>query len=268
MRRSLFQPNFRRPLIITLSVWKALFLREMITRLSLKRGAWAWLLLDPIIQIVLMLLMFTFLRIKIVSGIDVLAWLIMGMTSYNLFSRTATQIQNGFSANKALFTYRQVKPLDALFVRAYLEGIIELMVILIVSCGAVLLADVKMIPDDPLLVLIALFGLWLLGLGYGLIKSAVTELVPETGRFFNYIAMPLHMSSGAIIPISGIAQPYRDWLMYNPLVSGLEAARFGISSVYHVIPGADLLYVYQCALVAVFLGLALQIRYSAKMLSA
>ena len=69
----------RSALSITLSVWNALFLREAVARLSAGRIAWLWLLLDPIIQIGLMIVMFTVIRMRSVDGMSIEAWLIIGM---------------------------------------------------------------------------------------------------------------------------------------------------------------------------------------------
>jgi capsular polysaccharide transport system permease protein len=64
-----------------------------------------------------------------------------------------------------------------------------------------------------------------------------------------------------------VPYPYQDWLAYNPVVHALEAIRLGFSSGYHTIASLDLLYVYTWALVMVFLGLALQIRFSERLIS-
>jgi capsular polysaccharide transport system permease protein len=244
-----------------------LFLRESVSRLSAGRGAAVWLLADPVIQTVIMLILFTVIRMKVVGGIDVLAWLIIGLTFFNAFKRTASQVQNAISANRTLFAYRQVKPIDTLLVRACLEGFLTILVVLIVSAGAIIFFNVDLIPGDPLMVMLAFLGLWLMGLGFGLITSAAVELIPELGKIISMIMTPLYMTSGAILPLNSIPEPYRGWLMFNPLAHGLEISRWGVSPYYHVVTGANLTYLYQCALVAIFLGLALQARFATKFLT-
>jgi len=262
-------PNerLRTPLAVTLSVWKALFLRETVTRLSSGRGATVWLLGEPILHVVIMLIIFTVIRIKVVSGIDVLAWLIVGLTFISVFKRTSSQLQNAINANRTLFGYRQVKPVDTLLTRAFLEGFLALLVIIITSVGAIFLMDVDLIPDDLGIMLIAFFGLWLMGLGYGLICSVATELIPELGKIIGMLGMPIYITSGAIFPLHNIPQPYLGWVLYNPLVHGLEIARLGVSPYYHVIHGTNLMYLFQCALVSIFFGLALQIRFARRILT-
>ncbi|MDD5273848.1 MAG: ABC transporter permease [Methylovulum sp.] len=259
--------SLRTSLAVTLSVWRALFLREANTRLSAGRGAAVWVLGEPILQTIIMLIIFTFLRIKVVSGIDVLAWLIIGLTFFPVFKRPGSAAQQAISANQTLFAYRQVRPVDTVFVRAFLEGFLVLLVILVIGGGAVFLFAVDLLPDDPGMMAAAFLGLWLMGLGYGLVASVAVELIPEFGKIFGIMMTPLYMTSGAILPIHNISEPYRSWVLYNPMVHGLETARAGVSSYYHVIAGTDLAYLYQVALMTIFLGLALHVRFETKLLT-
>jgi capsular polysaccharide transport system permease protein len=256
----------RSPISITLSVWNALFLREAVTRLSAGRIAWLWLLVDPIIQIGLMLFIFTAIRMRVVSGITTEAWLIIGMVFYLMFKRSATQVQGGLSANKTLFAYRQVKPIDTLLARAWLEGFITVLIAFIFGLGGSFFG-VKLVPDDPLTVVVVLLGLWLMGLGFGLVTSVAVQLIPKFSTVLDIFKTILYMTSGVILPISNIPQPYQGWLLYNPLLHGIEAARAGISDYYHPVSGVDVGYLFRCAIVAIFFGLALQRRFETKMIT-
>ena len=46
----------RTPPAVTLAGWKALFLREAVNRLARERGAWFWLLVEPVIHVASLLL--------------------------------------------------------------------------------------------------------------------------------------------------------------------------------------------------------------------
>lgn len=256
----------RSSISITFSVWKALFLREAVGRLSAGRAAWLWLLVEPLISVVFLLFIFTGFRMHTVGGINTVIWLMVGMMAFLLFRRTGTQTQNAVDANRGLFTYRQVKPIDTVLVRAALEGFLTLLITLVLFFAAGLLG-IDIVPEDPLLVLAAFFGLWLVGLGFGLITSVVGELIPELGKISGFVMTPLYFASGAMIPLASISQPYRDWLMFNPVAHGLEAARLGFASHYHAPSQLSVTYLYGFALVAVFLGLALHVRYAARMIT-
>jgi capsular polysaccharide transport system permease protein len=252
--------------VITLSVWKALFLREALTRISSGRAAWFWLLAEPIFNVAYLLVIFTVVRVTTVGGIDTTVWLIIGMLAFFMFRRTAMQVMNGIAANQSLFTYRQVKPIDTLLVRGILEAFLMTIITVILLAGAALFGH-SVLPADPLAVLEAFLGLWLIGVGFGLTASVAIQLVPEVGQVIGLIMMPLYMLSGVIFPISAVPQPYRDWLLLNPVAHGLEAARLGFAPYYHAVPELSVAYIYEFVLVSIFLGLALQRRFALKLVT-
>lgn len=256
----------RTPTSVTLSVWKALFLREAVNRLRTGRAAWLWLLLEPVIHIVSLMVIFTIIRMRTVGGIDIAVWLMVGMLAFFMFNRTATRAMNAISANRALFTYRQVTPVDTVLVRVSLEGFLMVLIAIILFGGAGLFG-LDIIPVDPLAVLEAFFGLWLIGAGLGLIASVTTELIPEAGKAIEFSSKPVYFLSGAIFPISIVPPPYREWLILNPVAHGLEAARLGFAPHYHAIPELSISYLYECALVTIFLGLALHHRFAMRLVT-
>jgi capsular polysaccharide transport system permease protein len=251
---------------IALSVWKALFLREALSRLFSGRATWFWLLAEPVFHVTYMLVIFTIIRVRTVGGIDTTVWLMTGMLAFFMFRRTGTQVMNAISANQALFTYRQVKPVDTLLVRGGLEGILMIVVASILLAGAALLGH-SVAPADPLAVIEAFLGLWLVGMGFGLVSSVASELVPELGRIINFVMMPLYMVSGVIFPLSAVPPPYRDWLLLNPVAHGLEAVRLGFAPHYHAVPELSIAYIYGFALVSIFLGLALHRRFALRLVT-
>lgn len=251
---------------ITWAVWQALFLREALTRISSGRAAWFWLLAEPVFHIGYMVLILVGLRMRSVGGIDAVVWVIVGMLGFINFRRTANQVSNGISANRSLFTYRQVLPVDAVLVRGALEGFLMVLISAVLLAGAALVGH-DVMPDDPMAVLEAWLALWLFGLGFGLVASVLGELVPEFDKLLGFVMMPLYMISGVMFPISSVPLPMREWLMLNPVTHGLEAMRLGFAPYYHAAPELSLSYLYGAALVSVFLGLALHRRFALKLVT-
>jgi capsular polysaccharide transport system permease protein len=251
--------TIRSPLKVTYETWQALFFREVLSRLSTGRNA-IWILIDPVIHIVFMLLMFNVIRMKSVGGIDLNIWIMAGILSYDTFRDTMNSSKNALKPNQILFTYRQIKPIDIILVKAAIEFFLTILVAIILFTGAALFG-VNVIPHDPLAILSAVFGLWLIGLGVSLTLSVAEHLIPETAKITGLVMMPLYMCSGVILPLSMIPMPYRDWLMFNPLLHAVETARLGFSPYYHAVAGVNMTYVYQFAMVYLFFGLALQLRF-------
>jgi capsular polysaccharide transport system permease protein len=254
----------RSSISVTLAVWRALFLREALTRISAGRGAWFWLLAEPVLHMAYLLFIYTVIRVHTIGGIDTAVWLMGGLLGFIMFRRTGTQTMNAIGANQALFTYRQVKPVDTLLIRGGLEAFLMIIVAIILLTGATLFGHAA-IPADPLAVLVAFLGLWLIGMGFGLINSVAVELVPEFARIIKFVMMPLYLVSGVILPLSAVPKPYRDWLLLNPVAHGVEAIRLGFSPYYHATPELSIAYMYAIAIAAIFLGLALQRRFAVKL---
>ncbi len=249
------------PFNTTFRVWKALFLREAVTRITASRAAWIWLFIEPAVHIGLMMFIFTVVRVRVISGIETGIWLLIGMLAIFTYKRTATQTTNAISSNRSLFAYRQVKPVDTVLTRGYLEGYLMLLVSLL-TYSTTFLLGFGMIPYDPLVLVASFAGLWLTGLGFGLIASVLTDLIPELGKIISMLNSPIYLISGVVFPIASIPDPYRSWLMINPLVHGIESARSAISPYYHPLSGLDLGYLFECAFGFVFLGLALHKRFA------
>ena len=254
------------PLQSTFHVWKALFLREVLSRLFGGRASWFWLLAEPVFHVSYITVLFSIVRVRQVGGIHTALWVACGMLTYFMFNRAATQSANALSANQALFTYRQVKPVDTVLVRAFVEAFVMLFVMAIMLF-LLYLFGVYPLPQEPLAVVESLFGMWVLGLGYGLVASTLKQLLPEAGRILNFVMMPMYLISGVIFPISMVPQPYREWLMYNPIAHGLEATRLGFAPYYHAVPELSIPYLYFWALGLLFLGLVLHRRYAQRLVT-
>lgn len=248
---------YRSPAAVTWAVWKGLFLRETLTRLMTSRSAPLWLVFEPVFHFSYMLFVLTVVRARVATGMDTIIWLLAGILPFFVFRRIAVQASKAIGANQALFTYRQVKPIDTILVRSFLETFIMVIVSLIVFAGVHLLGY-DVFPADPAIALLWLFGLIILGLGWALIASVARELIVEAGEIIDMLQAPLYIISGVIFPIAHIPHVYREWLMLNPIAHGIDGIRQAYSPYYHGVPEASMSYLYLCGVSGLFIGLALQ----------
>lgn len=253
--------KIRSPLGVMLAVWKAIFLREALRRLFGSRAAWLWVVLEPVYHIAFLMFMFSVIRLRVIGGIDTELWIMVGLLAFFMFRRPAQQAMDAVGANQGLFAFRQVQPADAVFVRAAFEGFMMVIITMIVLGGAGLYG-LDAIPADPLTVVLAALAMWLLGLGYGLVLSVVNELLPDIGRLLGMFMLPLYLFSGIIFPIASFPEPYRGWLLLNPLAHGLEAVRVGFAPHYQAVAELSVPYMFGCAAVLLLFGLALQYRFA------
>jgi capsular polysaccharide transport system permease protein len=256
----------RSPASITWAVWKALFLREAVARLFAGRAAWAWILAEPVVHLVYLNLLFGFILQRLVSGVDGGMFITTGILGFLMVQNTAMRSKEAIAANMGLFTYRQVFPIDTVLVRAALESMLLLISALFLLIGLGLFGS-SVFPHDVLSVMAALSALWLSGVGLGLMMSVANELIPEIGKITDMLFRPLYFLSGIMYPVSAIPPAYRDWLLMNPFVHGIETLRMGFFPQYHAVEGVSLSYLLGFALVTVCFGLALHVRYAGRLVA-
>ena len=236
-------------------------MREALDRLFDMRAAWFWLLAEPVLHIGFVTFLMGVIRVRTIGNTDVVVWIMVGMLAFFLFRRTAVQVTYAVDSNRPLFAYRQVKPFDPAIARAVLEAFLMGLVAIVIFVSVAMLGH-DAFPSDILLVAQASFGLWLFGVGYGLVASVLMELVPEMEHVLKIMMMPLYLVSGVIWPIASVPLPYRDLLMINPIAHGLELVRLGFFPYCHYAPNLSLSYLYGWAVVSFFLGLLLYRRFA------
>jgi capsular polysaccharide transport system permease protein len=252
--------------LIAWTVWKALFLREAVARLSARRAAWVWILLEPIMHIVFLYVLFGFVLQKVISGIDGGLFITTGVLGFSVARNTAMRLKDAIHANATLLTYRQVLPVDTVLVRAALEGVLFMVVALCVFTGLGLLGY-QVFPHNLLQVMLGFGALWLAGMGLGLMLSVGTQLIPEIGKVAGMVFRPLYFLSGVMYPASAIPPAYQSWFLLNPIVHGIETVRAGFFPQYYTIPGVSLDYLLGFAMFTVCLGLALHVRFATRLVA-
>ncbi|MGB5474422.1 MAG: ABC transporter permease [Gammaproteobacteria bacterium] len=246
---------------VTLAVWHAIFMRETIVRVAGERLSWFWMLFEPVALIIIMVGVRAIVGAHIsFNGVEQVPWLVVGLLGFFLFRENLMRSLGAIDSNRALFAYRQVKPIDPVLVRFYVEGVLKTFVLLLFILGS-LLQGLDLLPDKPMLAMFLWFSLWMLGVGAGLVVSALSTIIQEIGWITRILSFPLLLISGAIFPISHLPDNFRQLLMINPIAHGLELLRGAFFDSYRVIPEADVVYMWFWILGWVLMGLMLHIRY-------
>jgi capsular polysaccharide transport system permease protein len=256
----------RSPWQVTRSVWKALFLREFLTRIMADRLAWFWMLFEPIALVTIMVAVRTVVlgRNRYIAGAEYVPWLLVGLLSFFLFRENMMRSIGAVDSNRSLFAYRQIKPVDPVLVRCFLEGMIKTVIFSMFIAAGVLLG-LDLFPDNFPRALFGWISLWLLGLAVALTLSAAAALVTEIGKIVRISSLPLLIISGVIFPLNLLPHDLLQILMLNPIVHGLELTRSGFFSTYRMLPGTDLVYLWFWILSLLLLGMMLHIRYEPRL---
>ena len=250
----------RPPLAITVGVWRALFLREATARLARSRWAGILMVLEPVAHIALLLALFQIgFRQRLIAGGDTTLFVMAGVLGFFLPRNLFVQGTVALGRSGALYAFRNVMPVDAVLARIGLESLLSSVVFLII-CGGAAFLGMAVAPADPLAALQALGTLWLLGLGLALALSVPVSLA-GLNQVPRFILTPLYIFSAVMYPSILVPHGMREVLLLNPLVHGVESLRLAFMPAYQVPAGIELAYPLQCAVVLIFLGLALHVRY-------
>jgi capsular polysaccharide transport system permease protein len=250
----------RTPLQVQRSVWKALFLREALTRLMDGRAGWLWIILEPLAHALILAVVFETLRQRLMPGMHFSLFVLSGVFAWNFFNKPFFRGMAAIQANRSLFIYRQVKPIDAVLVRGAVEALLNLFVFGFI----IVIMEIygwSFLPADPLGILVVFMVLWVFGLGLGLCASVLTGLFANAEKIINLIKMPLYFSSGIFYMLNGLPDTLKNILLYNPVIHGVELARGAMFDFYHVDHQVSLGYLAFWALGLLFLGLVVQVRF-------
>lgn len=255
----------RHPLSVTWSVWHAMFMREAISRTMADRMAWFWMLFEPIAFVAIMVGIRAYtMKGQHIYGAEYIPWTVVGLMGFFLFRETMMQSIGAVEANKALFAYRQVKTVDPVLVRCFLEGMLKSFVFLMfIFVGSLL--KINLIPYHPLGVMCDWLSLWALGWGAGLTLSVASSLISEIGKVVRILSLPLLILSGAIVPVQYLPHAIQEYIAWNPVVHGLENMRLSYFDGYRTLEQIDMAYLWLWSLALFALGLALHLRFSQRL---
>jgi capsular polysaccharide transport system permease protein len=245
----------RTPWQIQKSVVFALFLRELKTRFGSYKFGYFWMLLEPMAHIVVLSLIFSYARDRSLFGIDFPVFLVTGILPFLMFKNIALRVMDGVDANRALFAYRQIKPMDTFTARALLDTFLAQVVYALILAGMAWVGlDVPF--RDPFTVIFAMVLLVLMGLGLGMIFCVFTHFMPEAKTLIRIAFLPLYLLSGAIFPVAMLPREFLPVLLWNPLLHAIEWMRGAFFVQYRMLDAISPLFVVMTTLVVLFFGLA------------
>src|SRR5688572_30231376 len=107
---------------IARAVWKALFLRDMVARLSQDRYSWVWMIVEPLAHVVILVWIRVVLRQRVFGGMDPILFIVLGVLGFFVARNIINRSFDAVSQSLALYAYRQVKPVDTILMRSVVEG--------------------------------------------------------------------------------------------------------------------------------------------------
>ena len=233
----------------------ALFMREIKTRFGKYRLGYLWAIFEPAAHLLILLTVFGFIMHRTMPDISFPVFLLNGIIPYFLFSNIVLRSVGAIEANQGLFNYRPVKPIDTILSRALLETVIYICVYAILMLLVHLLGE-SINVNNIITLIFSWFFLIMISCGIGMIFMVAGRSFPETEKFIPILIKPLYFLSCIMFPLHAIPKEYWPYILWNPLVHAVELGRESVVQGY-VSQGVSLHYLALCALVTLFIGLAL-----------
>jgi capsular polysaccharide transport system permease protein len=233
----------------------ALVLREMKQRVG---GQWIgalWTVFEPLAHTMVMVSILGFVRGNLVAGVEFPVFLVTGLIPYFFFQHLTMRLMDGIEANRGVFAYRQVKPIDALLSRAIVEALMNLLVYTL-TLGILAWLGFRVLPALPLELIGVHMLIGFFGLSTGLLAAVVAHDRPRVKSFIRISFMPLYFMTGVIFPIHVLPREYLEWLLWNPMLHLVELSRHSFAPQYRPVDGVNLLYPIGCTLLVFAIGLA------------
>lgn len=244
----------RSPFQINRAVIFALVLREAAQRMGARRLGLCWVVLEPLAHLAIISLMFAYIRGGHLPGIEYPVFILTGLAPFLLFRNTALRLMDSLKANRSLFAYKQIKPLDTFIARTLVEACIASAVYLVlIFIFGWFGFDVSIAHPIEWLGTLALGLLFSFALGVTL--ALIVHPLPGAKLFIRMLFFPLYFLSAVLHPASFLPQSLLPLLLLNPYLHLMELIRAEVFPYYQMVDGISAQFVMEVTIVLLFISL-------------
>ena len=247
--------SLRKGWSIQVRVIGALMLRELTTRFGRENIGFLWVMAEPLLFAILVGLVWRAMKGPLDFGVDIITCVVSGYIPLVLFRSSVSRAVSAFTANGSFLYHRQIKILDLILVRFFVELIGHMMAYLF---AGVVLGALGFFPWPYDLGFLMLGWVYyaLFTLSVALVVAPLSEmsevlekLIPVT----TYIMIPF---SGTFYLVSSLYPAAAEIALYSPPVHAMEMMRYGIFGPI-TNPQYDFIYPLKFSLPCMALGLLL-----------
>ena len=205
----------------------ALVMREIVTRYGREGIGFLWLIAEPLMFCLGVIVLWSMLKPAYEHGIRVAPFCMTGYMCLLLFRHTVSYSTSALQANIGLLHHRKVRPIHVYISRFVMEfagaTVAFIVVYLILFCLGMVNA-----PGDPLKLYCGWLILAWLSSAFALVFSALAiryEVIERMLSVFMYLMIPL---SGAFIMVDWLPKKYQAIYLLNPLPHTVEMVRSAV----------------------------------------
>jgi capsular polysaccharide transport system permease protein len=242
---------------IQLRVIVALIMRALEHRAAQSRFGLISAFVEPILHIgALGFVLTTFNHGRPPIGNNLFFFYATGVMPYLMFIHVVDHSLNIFNDNRTILQVSLIRRLDIVIANSIAELIIDGTCAVIIFSTFVL-GGYGSSSDRQMDAILAFFTIWVFALGFGMIGAVLNNLTPLFQKSWYTGARFMYFLSGIFYLAESIPQYYRDFLVWNPMLVGIEWFRSGFFPQYHP-PWIDKPYMVTMAFAFVVAGLILE----------
>jgi capsular polysaccharide transport system permease protein len=200
-------------------IW-ALILREMITRYGREGLGIIWIIAEPAMFIIGVMVIFSQLHSG-EAGQSVAEYLAVSYPTLLLWRNGTGRVTKAVEVNKALLHHRPVRPIDIIYSRIILEFSSSIAAFLSLYLIFVTLGICQLPADLFTMIIGGLMVIWF-SFAFVLTMAALAELSDAVERVSHIILYLMLPFSGVFLAAHLVPQEYRDYLLLFPLVDCVE----------------------------------------------
>ena len=251
------ETSLRRSWAIQRRIIWALLMREVLTRYGRHNIGFMWLFVEPMLFTLGVTALWSATKSIHTTNLPIVAFAITGYSSVLLWRNMPGRCVDALEPNRSLLYHRNVRVIDLFISRLLLEGAGATISFAVLS--AIFIALGQMSPPEDVLKVLAGWGMlaWF-GCSLAMLLGAASERSEMIHKLWHPVSYLLFPLSGAGFLLSSLPVVARQYLLYLPMIHGLEYLREGFfGSKIHAI--SDLGYMAIINSVLTILGLV-QIR--------
>jgi len=235
----------------------ALLLREMKARFYRNRLGAFWFIFEPLAHVAVLVTIFTLIRRHVPYGPPLPVFFISGVIPFLLFKNIALKGMEAIPANKALFAYKQIKPIDTILARMLMESALMACVYALIAFALAFWGGYDVSIHNPLRWgMVFLVGI-LFALSLALIFTVIGQSMPELKGFIKLAFLPLYFLSCVVMPIWVVPKSLLSWLTWNPFLHLIAEIRVAAFPHFPTVREVNMYYPTSVTLLTLFVGVML-----------
>jgi len=203
----------------------ALIFREAALRFGSGPIVYIWTLVEPAILLTIVLFLRTYIRnMNPAFGDSSIVFLLTGLVALRATRQIINRSYRAIGANRALFRFGAVKPIDVVLAKTILEFTIWLIILTAFFAGTARLLGQEVITNFQGFML-ALLQILYFCIAMSLFTATVGALIPVWRTIWKMLSMPLMIASGVLYIPAEMPPDILNIITWNPFLHCVEGLR-------------------------------------------